>query len=260
MPYRLIPNALRRGEIVLLAAVLALLAAACFGPYLPQVAGYHGFADQRAIWSVPHGMDVLSNLPFAVMGLLGLWRLHSARSWPGGRAQRGFATLFFAGLLVTAVGSAWYHLQPHDAGLAVDRMAMIFPFAGLLGLAACRISDRAGIALAACVLGFAPLAVYMHVASGNLLPWVVVQGGGMALLLALACLRPREGNLPVAWMAVLTIYLFAKALEAGDHAVWQMTDGWVSGHSLKHAVAALASWPVYTALDRMSESRNVPNE
>jgi hypothetical protein len=32
--------------------------------------------------------------------------------------------LFFTGLLLTAAASSWYHWQPDDAGLAVDRCGM----------------------------------------------------------------------------------------------------------------------------------------
>mgnify|MGYP000426183297 CR=1 FL=1 len=58
---------------------LSLLAiVACGGPHMAQYAHYHGFADQRTAWGVPCAGDVLSNLPFAAMGVWGLWRL---RGW-----------------------------------------------------------------------------------------------------------------------------------------------------------------------------------
>ena len=45
-----------------------------------------------------------------------------------------------------------------------------------------------------------------------------------------------------------TLYARAKALEFGDHAVFAWTQGWVSGHSLKHVMAALAAWPVIAVM------------
>ena len=111
-----------------------------------------------------------------------------------GLEGNSLAALFFGGLVCTAVGSAIYHWQPHDAGLLWDRLGMVLPFAGLLGLAATgRVSARAGWVSAAAVLVAGPLAVAWWAHTGNLLPWAVVQLGGMLVVLALACLPRREG-------------------------------------------------------------------
>jgi hypothetical protein len=200
-------------------------------------------------------MDVLSNLPFAVAGLLGAWMLWRAPAAALGMVERAMSALFFIGLLLTAAGSSWYHLQPNDAGLAVDRYAMAVAFAGLLGLcAACRVSARAGAALGLAALVLAPLSVQAWVSTGNLLPWAVVQFGGMCLVLGLALLPARSGALDVRWMAVLAIYAAAKLLEVNDHAVYELTGHWASGHTLKHVVAALAAWPVLSAIGRAGKS------
>jgi hypothetical protein len=74
----------------------------------------------------------------------------------------------------------------------------------------------------------------------------------MLLVLALALRKP----LPQAWglplMAVMAVYATAKLLELGDHAVFDWTSGLVSGHSLKHVVAALAAWPVLAVMHNRS--------
>lgn len=233
-------------ELALLAAVLALAAIALFGPPVAQAPGYHHFADQEVLWGVPHAADVLSNLPFALVGLLGAWRLASG-SGTLLPSERGLAWLSCAGLFATAAGSCWYHLAPDDAGVTVDRIGMSIAFAGIIGLATCRVSGRAGHAMAALVLLAGPAAVLHWFVSGNLLPWAVVQAGGMLLLAALAFMRPVPGAAPIRWGFVLVAYGVSKALEAGDHFVWELTSGWVSGHSLKHLVAAAAALPVVLA-------------
>ncbi|TFZ02063.1 hypothetical protein [Ramlibacter humi] len=233
-------NRITDRESWLLAAVLALVAVAAFGPAVAQHAHYHDFADQQARWGVPHAADVLSNLAFAATGLAGAWRLAVAQL---DRVQRALGALACAGLLLTAACSSWYHLQPGDAGLVIDRLGMTVAFAGLLGLAACHVSRRAGIATAVLVLVGAPLTLLVFAASGNLLPWAVLQGGGMALLLACALLRGHDA-LPIRWELVIAAYALAKLFELGDHAIWEATGQWISGHSLKHLVAAAAVWPV----------------
>jgi hypothetical protein len=77
---------------------------------------------------------------------------------------------------------------------------------------------------------------------------VVLQGGGMLLIMALALRKPVGGAWGIAWGLVIIIYALAKALEFGDHAVFAWTQGWVSGHSLKHVMAALAAWPVIAVM------------
>ena len=254
-----------RPESALLLALAVALLVACFGPAVAQHAHYHVFADQRTGWGVPFAMDVLSNLPFAVAGVWGWVALQRMPSdaipaynpatkpvmapGSGQNSHRPLVALFFAGLIVTSVFSSFYHWQPDNAGLALDRLGMVVAFAGLLGLAvADRISGRAGLATATAVLLLGPLSVAVWATSGNLLPWAVLQGGGMLLILLLALFRPICKPIPNAWGiplgAVIAIYALAKVLELADHQVFELTHGLVSGHSLKHVVAALAAWPL----------------
>ena len=60
--------------ITLWIAVLTLLLAVGL-PALQQHASYHAFADARSLFGVPRTPDMLSNLPFSVFGLWGLWQL-----------------------------------------------------------------------------------------------------------------------------------------------------------------------------------------
>ena len=263
-------------ESALLLALAIALLVACFGPDVAQHAHYHAFADQRTGWGVPFAMDVLSNLPFAIAGVWGLVGLRHvshlaqssaqlsshARGEP--RHQRGvqpaLAALFFMGLLVTAVCSSLYHWQPDNAGLAIDRLGMVVAFAGLLGLSvADRISGRAGLATAATVLALGPLSVMVWATSGNLLPWALLQGGGMLLIVLLAACPATCKPIPAAWgiplAAVIALYALAKVLEMADHSVFELTHHLVSGHSLKHGVAALAAWPVIWVMHNHATSR-----
>ncbi len=234
-----------RPEWCLLSATLLAAAVAWCGPFVAQQAHYHAFADSRSWLGVPHALDVMSNLPFAVAGGWGLVLVWAQRQRCDLDGCWQLATLFFVGLVVTALGSGYYHWMPSDAGLAWDRIGMVLAFAGLLGLAvADRVTVRAGAAIAVSVLVAGPASVAAWLYTGNLLAWSVVQGGGMLLVLALALRKPTGGawNLPL-W-AVIGCYALAKALELGDHAVFALTQGWVSGHTLKHVAAALAAWPV----------------
>ena len=100
---------LSRAEAGLLLGVAALLALALFGPVLPASAHQHTLADQRALWGIPCALDVLSNLPFAIAGLWGLVALRRVAPGMLDAPSRTLASLFFAGLVCTAAGSALYH-------------------------------------------------------------------------------------------------------------------------------------------------------
>lgn len=247
-------------EAALVAVCAVFSALALFGPPLNQPAGYHGFADQRMLLGIPNAMDVLSNLPFALAGMLGLYCLWSMPPRILSNVQRAMAALFFAGLVLTAAGSAWYHWQPDDFGLAADRSGMAVAFAGALGLAAAgRVSARAGAVLGLLVLLLAPFTIQAWTATGNLLPWAVLQFGGVALLLWLALLRPRYWALEIRWGIMIVAYAAAKLLEINDAQVFLLTHEIVSGHTLKHLMAALAAWPVLAAVFALRVSRqNAP--
>lgn len=244
-----------RAEAWLCFAVLALSLVAAVAPPLAQDPHFHDFADQRTWLGMPCALDVLSNLPFALFGLLGLRVLGRVPLAVLPKAQRQLSALFFVGLLLTTLGSVWYHWAPDDAGLLVDRLGMTVAFAGLLGLGvAAHLSARAGHGFAWVVLLCGPLSMWLWSASGNLLPWALLQGGGLVLLLVLAVLQPLPGALAVRWAAVIGIYVVAKALERYDVAVFELTGQVVSGHSLKHLVASCAAWPVIRALHLLGQN------
>lgn len=90
---------------------------------------------------------------------------------------------FSGGFVGTALGSANYHLNPSDGGLAVDRYGMVVAFAGLLGLvAASRISERASHLLVASGLVLGRGAVAFWQSAGSLTPYALVQFGGLFIL------------------------------------------------------------------------------
>ena len=247
---------LSKSEGALLAACLGLLAVGLLGPVIAQPGHYHDFADHRVLWGLPFAMDVLSNLPFALAGMVGAACLLAAPARSISNVQRAMAALFFAGLVLTAGASAWYHWQPDEAGLVVDRCGMAVAFAGLIGLAAAgRVSERAGATLGLLVLALAPPAILAASGSGNVLPWVTLQFGGMGLVLWFAMLTPRVVALDIRWGLVIGIYAVAKLLEMNDAAVFQWTGHLISGHTLKHVVAAFAAWPVIAAIGALRNSR-----
>ncbi|MGY8707134.1 hypothetical protein RAD16_15460 [Bradyrhizobium sp. 18BD] len=242
-PRRLSFVPLQAHEKYLLGALLVLAMAALLAPALPA-AGWHipHFVDTRGWLGVPNAGDVLSNLAFLAMGVWGSERLRARKDAPVG------ASWLFVGLILTCLGSGFYHLDPDmPQRLIADRLGMAVAFAGFLGIAASeRISVRAGEAVLVLMMVAGLLAAW--VARENLTPWVVVQFGGMALAVGLALTKPRLGALGVPLGGVIVFYVLAKLFELGDATIYEATGHLVSGHTLKHLSAALAAWPVIRAL------------
>lgn len=209
----------------------------------------HPFVDARAWWGIPNTLDVVSNLPLLIAGLWGLMARRSANVSALPASTRLGLAVFFWGLVLTSAGSAVYHWVPESATLVLDRLGVAVTFAGALSLAmAERVGDQmarntlVGVLLTGCLSATMPLT------HGNVLPWVVVQFGGMALMAWAALRKPLPASLGVSLGALLAWYALAKALEMGDASVFHATGGLISGHSLKHLVAALAAWPVIRAM------------
>jgi hypothetical protein len=240
---------LSRPEKFLWCVVATLLVLAVALPRVSQDPAYHHFADARTLMGVPRAMDALSNIFFVVFGGIGLVYQFRGRLDYLNSAMRTSGLLFFVGFVLTGIGSACYHLDPNDRGLAWDRMGMVVAFSGALGMvAAHRVSVRAANLLLPIALLGGVLSVAWFAATGSVTPYVIMQFGGIGVVAGLSWL-PTQGRGPN-WAALIAVYALAKVLELQDLQVFQLTQGVVSGHTLKHVFAALAALAVLLPLAR----------
>jgi hypothetical protein len=218
-------------------------------PPIPQDAAYHHMADTRRVFGVANGLNVLSNVPFAlvgIVGLVGVFRRHGGEGGNPDSWRRGPYVALFGGTALTAIGSSYYHLMPDNARLVWDRLPMACVCAGLLVivLAEC-VSVRAARRLFWPVLVSAAMSVgYWRWSelrgAGDLRPYVLVQYGTLlAIALTLALFRGRlRGERYL--IAGLIAYAVAKGFEMADAFVFAITRHVVSGHTIKHLIAAAA--------------------
>lgn len=215
------------------------------GP-IAQMPGYHQFADQSVLIGVQHGADVLSNLGFALVAAWGLLRLWPMQGVPVLDAGRHGYRLFLVGLLLTAIGSAFYHLAPDNARLVWDRLPIALACAGLLagGRAECRAkpSSRAAtfwLAMFA-VVSVAWWAVTEQHGAGDLRPYLLLQGLPLMLIPLWQWIYRARRRDKLAFACAIALYVAAKFAELGDHALLAAS-GVVSGHTLKHLLATAAA-------------------
>lgn len=237
-------------------AALAGVAAgmALHGP-IPQLAHYHEFADSRVLLGIPHAMDVLSNAPFAMVGLWGLWRLREAAVRARlGRAWAGYV-LFIAALVMTAAGSSYYHLAPDDARLVWDRIPVALACAGLLsGVYAQTHEARhaAGLTATLAVLAVASVLWWSFTGAtgvGDLRPYLLLQGAPILLVPAWQALARSRRRDRAAFGFAIALYVAAKAAELLDQRIFESL-GFMSGHTLKHLLAAAAGAVLVAAIAR----------
>jgi hypothetical protein len=230
--------------IVIVVSVLAILAAWLLPP-MPQPLDYHDFADHREILGVENFLDVTSNLAFAVVAGAGLWVTLGRRARFQSSVERWPYAIFFLGVLLTAAGSAYYHLAPDNETLFWDRLPMTVGFMALVSSQIVdRINVRAGILLLIpmLVLGAASVVYWRateRAGAGNVLPYGILQAYSMVIVLFMAVLVPSrysKGNY-LYW--VFAWYALSKLLETFDTEVMGLGH-MVSGHTLKHLAAAVA--------------------
>lgn len=244
--------------VVPLALALAAVAWGVLAPPLLQSQDYHRFADTRALLAVANAADTLSSLAFLLVGGLGLaflWRERAAGSserFAAPREMRPYA-VFFAGVALTSAGSAWYHLAPEDARLVWDRLPMTVAFMSLVAAVVQeRISVRLGSALLwpLVLLGLASVVYWRWSALAgfeNLRPYVAVQFGSIAVVLAVSLLYRSRYTHGWVIFALAAAYGVAKVTEVYDREIFEL-GGWVSGHTLKHLAAAVGVYLLLRAL------------
>lgn len=241
----------RSARAAFAAAALAVPGAVLLlvGP-IPQPPAYHDFADQRLLLGIPHFWNVVSNgllLPAGLAGLAAVVTgIRAGAERLGGTGAGALWGLFFAAACFTAVGSVYYHLAPDTPRLFWDRLPLGVAAACLPAALLWERTEpgAAGRLPLACWLALGPFSVvHWHVGEvwgvGDLRLYGLVQFGAMlaVAVLLLAC-RPRFSGSGY-WWGALGCYGLAKICELADGAIFAL-GGLLSGHSLKHALAALS--------------------
>jgi hypothetical protein len=240
----------------------AAVGVACLSPAIgvalmsPVIKGptFHQYADGRPLFGLPHAGDVLSNLPFVIVGVLGLVLARRIEHLP-----RGLVALAFAGVLGIGVGSATYHVHPIDATLAFDWLPIVLALSWMVALV---IADRVDLRVGAIAAVALPLAATASVmwwwlgggtTSGGDMRWYAfLQLLLVALVPLLVLLYPRGRIDRTYLLLAVGCFVAARAVHAADATILATTG--VSGHTLKHLIAGLATFMVLRAVQRAQQS------
>jgi hypothetical protein len=228
--------------------ILAMSLAIMLLPSIPAPAHLSLYADRRDFFGVPNFFDVVSNAPFVLLGLWGLYVLtHANRSAFASAAEKWPYGVLFASIALVGFGSAYYHLAPDAARLVWDRLPIAVGIMALLSaVIAERIHVRSGLYLLAPLLAVGAAAVLYWRWSGlqgteNVVPYAAVQYGGIAAVVIIALLFRSRYSRGADVFGAVALYGAAKVAEVLDALIYAL-GGFVSGHTLKHLLAALAVW------------------
>jgi hypothetical protein len=225
---------------------------------IPQDLNYHLFADTRSFFGIPNFNDVTSNAGFALVGALGIFAV------TGGRWRKIFVqppdgwpyAVFFIGVALVSLGSAYYHWAPSNDRLLWDRLPMSVAF---MAFSSAIIADR--IHAKAVNIWLLPILVVLGLLSlvywnwseslgrGDLRFYGFVQFYPIILLPVVCWLFPEHrytAGHSIVW--VIAWYGLSKVLEHFDGEVFDLLGRTISGHTLKHLAAAVATFVVLRML------------
>lgn len=217
-------------------------------PPIAQDPAYHDFADHRALFRIPNFLNVVTNLAFLAVGFAGIVL---CMRWREGTGARLAWMACFIGVGLVALGSPYYHYAPDNGSLVWDRLPMS---CGFMALTVAILSEHVNprleryLLVPAIALGIASV-IYWH-CTDDLRPYVLVQFLPLLLIPAIQFLYKCPYTDRGLLLLALAIYALSKLAEHFDTAVFATTGNIVSGHSLKHLLAAAALLVVYWMLRR----------
>jgi len=238
---------------------LALL----FIPPIPQWQGYHNFADARPWLGIPNFSNVMSNAGGIGVGLFCLVKIYRGGLFDNSLDRLPYV-IFFVSVTLVGLGSGYYHWAPSNGSLFWDRLPMTMAFMSFFAaVIADRIDKQVGIYFMLPILLIAGVfsLIYWHqteaVGTGDLRFYGMVQFYPFVAIPVIMWLfrgyRYTESR-QLLW--VIGVYICAKLLEQFDTEVLNLLGGFVSGHSLKHLVAAVATLMILPMLTSARHSKN----
>lgn len=219
-------------ELTLVAIIVLSFVAVFFIPKFGQDPEYHDFADKRALFGIPNFLDVASNIGFLIVGSFGLRLCFDRRlgiEW----------IVLFLGVALVSVGSAYYHWSPDNVTLVWDRLPMTI---GFMGLFVALLAEHAGeswrkLLVPALIVGAGSVLYWYYTDDLRFYAWIQV----VPLLTVPLVLMIFAGRYSHRWLLLvaLGLYVAAKITESFDVRIFELSGSNISGHTIKHLLAAL---------------------
>lgn len=242
-------------------SLIAVVITFSFVEPVPQDPGYHDFADKRSYWGLPNTLDVLSNIPLAIVGLMGIIVSQNRLRNRKFNAAVFQYLIFFSGVFLTGFGSFYYHLSPSNETLIWDRLPITILSIGFFcSVIAELASPKTSLFLVGPLLlvGIGSVFYWNYTEGlncGDLRPYGVVQFLPLILIpLMLLMYELPENYLPFI-IGLVFFYTLSRLTEAFDRQIFEILRI-LSGHTLKHIFAAAAVICLFIMLKRGEDIQN----
>ncbi|KAG5045047.1 hypothetical protein JHK86_014453 [Glycine max] len=212
-----------------------------FTPRIPRSPKHHQFVDMRNLLGVANTLNVMTNFPFLVVGVLGLvLALEGGVFNISSQGEVWTWALFYAGIAGVAFGSAYYHLKPDDHRVLWDTLPMMVAFSSLLSsLVVERLGQRIGLCCMFALNLAAFLCVVYERIYNDIRFCMMFQLTLPLAIPVIAVLYRSKYTHSRYWFISTGIYLLAKFEGATDRKLYHVNNYIISGHSLEHLCLAL---------------------
>ncbi|PCJ30650.1 MAG: alkaline phytoceramidase [Gammaproteobacteria bacterium] len=238
------------GASLLLFTAISVIIAFFIVEPIAQDPSYHHFSDSLTLVSLPNALNVLSNLPFFIVGIIGLSLLKKeAHSLTIVESNKLAYIMLYLGSALVGLGSSYYHLAPNNDTLLWDRIPMTIAFMGLYAVIISEfISEKWGklLLLPLIMVSIASVLYWWfseQSGAGDLRYYAVAQFFPMLTIpIILIFYRSKFNGVSAYWLLIIS-YAAAKLCESFDVEIHQLL-GVVSGHSIKHVFPAIGLYIV----------------
>ncbi|MBA0730900.1 hypothetical protein Golax_025541 [Gossypium laxum] len=214
-------------------------------PKIPLSYRNHLYADMRNFVGVPNTLNVITNFPFLIVGVLGL---------PG---ELWGWLLFYGGTASVAFGSAYYHLRPDDNRVLLDTLPMMIAYSSLFSTFILeRLGERIGLSCLFSLVVLAVLSTSYARTFNDLRLCMIFQLIPCIAIPIMTFLFPPKYTHSRYWLWTVGVFILAKMEALADMKIYRANNYIISGHSLEHLCSAIA--PVLVTVMLMHRSCRFP--
>lgn len=232
-------------KLLLWITVLTSIAIFIFMKPIPQDVIYHHFANDCKVLGISNCWNVLSNIGFIFIGILGIQFLLN------NKITNPIIWTLFIGVILTGFGSGYYHFTPNNTTLVWDRLPMTIVFTSFFALIySWCFSQKMGFNIWILSLAVGIYSVFYwqyteHEFRGDLRLYAIVQFLPILLIAIIVATNFKKHTFLLKPIAMIVLwYVIAKLLEHFDVYLYEKTN-MLSGHPIKHIAAAIASFYMY---------------
>jgi hypothetical protein len=236
---------LKKDYIIPLLAIIVITILFILGP-IKQNPQYHLFADQRQGWGIPNFLNVITNLPFFIVGILGLHEVTKTSE----KVLKLIFNFLFIGFLLLTIGSSYYHLSPNNQTLVYDRIPIAIIIMSFFAFIVYDYMDNKKGLLAFLVFNFLGVLSVLYWAlgdkegNGDLRWYGFTQFFPVIAIPIILYLYRSSYNLNKTIILIFLLFGFAKLSEKFDSQIFNVLHKSISGHSLKHIFMAIAGYEI----------------